>query len=65
MFVVRCRCAKKTGLKIKDIKKFVAMVQEGPASYAGYRELFEERQAQAEGRYCTAAEGPAMMKLKC
>ena len=41
-------CLKKTGLEIKDIKKFVSMVQEGPASYADRKALFEARRAQAE-----------------
>lgn len=30
-------CLKKTGLEIRDIKRFVDMVQEGPSTYAARR----------------------------
>ena len=36
-------CLKKTGLEIRDIKRFVDMVQEGPSTYAARKELFEAR----------------------
>ena len=41
-------CLKKTGLEIKDIKRFVDMVQEGPSTYAERRQLFETRKARTE-----------------
>ena len=58
-------CLKKTGLEIKDIKKFVAMVQEGPASYAARKELFEARRAQAEEEIARLQKALAMVKFKC
>ena len=51
-------CLKKTGLEIRDIKRFVDMVQEGPSTYAARKELFEARKVQAE-------EEIAMVKFKC
>lgn len=58
-------CLKKTGLEIKDIKKFVAMVQEGSASYAARKELFETRRAQAEEEIARLQKALAMVKFKC
>lgn len=58
-------CLKKTGLEIKDIKKFVAMVQEGPASYAARKELFETRRAQTEEEIARLHKALAMVKFKC
>ena len=58
-------CLKKTGLEIKDIKKFVAMAQEGPSSYAARKELFEVRRTQAEGEIARLQKALAMVKFKC
>ena len=58
-------CLKKTGLEIKDIKRFVAMVQEGPASYADRKELFEARRVQTEEEIERLQKALAMVKLKC
>ena len=58
-------CLKKTGLEIKDIKKFVSMVQEGPASYADRKALFEARRAQAEEEIARLQKALAMVRFKC
>ena len=58
-------CLKKTGREIKDIKKFVAMAQEGPSSYAARKELFEVRRTQAEGEIARLQKALAMVKFKC
>lgn len=58
-------CLKKTGLEIKDIKKFVAMAQEGSSSYAARKELFEVRRTQAEGEIARLQKALAMVKFKC
>ena len=58
-------CLKKTGLEIKDIKRFVAMVQEGPASYADRKELFEARRVQTEEEIARLQKALAMVKFKC
>lgn len=58
-------CLKKTDLEIKDIKKFVAMAQEGPSSYAARKELFEVRRTQAEEEIARLQKALAMVKFKC
>lgn len=58
-------CLKKTGLEIKDIKKFVAMVQEGPSSYAARKEPFVVRRTQAEEEIARLQKALAMVKFKC
>ena len=54
-------CLKKTGLEIKDIKKFVAMAQEGPSSYAARKELFVVRRTQAEEEIARLQKALAMV----
>ena len=58
-------CLKKTGLEIKDIKRFVDMVQEGPSTYGERRELFEARKVQAEQEIERMQKALAMVKFKC
>lgn len=50
-------CLKKTGLEIRDIKRFVDMVQEGPSTYAARKELFEAAQGPGRGGDRAHAEG--------
>ena len=58
-------CLKKTGLEIKDIKRFVEMVQEGPSTYGERRELFEARKVQAEQEIELMQKALAMVEFKC
>ena len=58
-------CLKKTGLEIKDIKRFVDMVQEGPSTYAERRQLFETRKARTEQEIARLQKALAMVKFKC
>lgn len=58
-------CLKKTGLEIRDIKRFVDMVQEGPSTYADRKELFEARKVQAEEEIERMQKALAMVKFKC
>ena len=58
-------CLKKTGLEIKDIKRFVEMVQEGPSTYGERRELFEARKVQAEQEIERMQKALAMVEFKC
>ena len=55
-------CLKKTGLEIRDIKRFVDMVQEGPSTYAARKELFEARKVQAEEEIERMQKALAMVK---
>ena len=58
-------CLKKSGLEIKDIKRFVEMVQEGPSTYGERRELFEARKVQAEQEIERMQKALAMVEFKC
>lgn len=58
-------CLKKTGLEIKDIRRFVDLVKQGPSSYAERKELFETRRAQAEAEIARLEKALAMVKFKC
>ena len=58
-------CLKKTGLEIKDIKRFVDMVQEGPSTYAERKQLFEVRKARTEQEIARLQKALAMVKFKC
>ena len=56
-------CLKKTGLEIKDIKRFVDMVQEGPSTYAERKQLFEVRKARTEQEIARLQKALAMVKF--
>ena len=58
-------CLKKTGLEIKDIKRFVSLVEEGPSTYQARKELFEARKKQAEEEIEHMQKALAMVKFKC
>ena len=58
-------CLKQTGLKIKEIKEFVAMIEEGPSTYAARKELFQARKKQAEEEIEHMQKALAMVKFKC
>lgn len=58
-------CLKQTGLEIKEIKEFVAMIEEGPSTYAARKELFQARKKQAEEEIEHMQKALAMVKFKC
>ncbi len=58
-------CLKRTGLEIKEIKEFVAMIEEGPSTYAARKELFEARRAQTEADIARLRKALAMVEFKC
>lgn len=58
-------CLKQTGLEIKEIKEFVAMIEEGPSTYAARKELFEARKAQTEADIARLRKALAMVEFKC
>ena len=58
-------CLKKSGLKIKDIRRFIAWCEEGPATYERRRELFEGRKLALEAQIRDLEKNLAMMKFKC
>lgn len=58
-------CLKRTGLEIKEIKEFVAMIEEGPSTYAARKELFQARKAQTEADIARLRKALAMVEFKC
>lgn len=58
-------CLKKSGLEIKDIKKFMQWVSEGSDSYEKRKALFEQRRAVVEEEIKAMERTLAMLKFKC
>lgn len=58
-------CLKKSGLEIKDIKKFMQWVSEGSTSYEKRKALFEQRRAVVEEEIKAMERTLAMLKFKC
>lgn len=58
-------CLKKSGLKIKDIRRFIAWCEEGPATYERRRKLFESRRLALEAQIRDLEKNLAMTKFKC
>lgn len=58
-------CLKKSGLEIKDIKRFFKWVSEGSSTYANRKELFEIRKTAVEEEINALEKTLAMLKFKC
>lgn len=58
-------CLKKSGLKIKDIRRFIAWCEAGPATYERRRELFDSRKLALEAQIRDLEKNLAMVKFKC
>ncbi len=58
-------CLKKSGLEIKDIKQFMSWCQEGPATYADRKALFEARKATVEAEIAKLQKTLDMLRFKC
>lgn len=58
-------CLKASGLEIKDIKKFMELCVEGPATYARRKELFETRKAAVGAEMIQLQKTLDMLKFKC
>ncbi|MGN0328301.1 MAG: MerR family transcriptional regulator [Lachnospira sp.] len=58
-------CLKKTGMEIKDIKKFMDWCAKGPSTYANRKELFENRKKVLEEQLQELEKNMAMIKFKC
>lgn len=59
------QCLKKSGLKIQDIRRFIAWCEKGPATYERRRELFESRKLALEAQIRDLEKNLAMTKFKC
>ncbi|MBR2134271.1 MAG: MerR family transcriptional regulator [Eubacterium sp.] len=58
-------CLKASGLEIKDIKRFMVWVSEGPSTYEKRKALFEERRAAVEDEIANLQKMLDMVKFKC
>ena len=57
-------CLKKSGLEIRDIKQFVAWIEEGPSTYGLRKQMFETRAAAIEEEISRLERSLAMMRFK-
>ena len=58
-------CLKKSGLEIKDIKRFMDWCVEGPSTYGQRRELFVEQKKNVEAEIAHLKKVLDMLKFKC
>jgi DNA-binding transcriptional MerR regulator len=58
-------CLKKSGLEIKDIKKFMDWCVEGPATYVNRKELLEARKKHVEEEMERLKKAYDMLRYKC
>lgn len=58
-------CLKKSGLEIKDIKRFMAWCVEGASTYPQRKELFETQKANLEAELARMNRVLDMLKFKC
>lgn len=58
-------CLKKSGLEIKEIKRFFQWVSEGSSTYANRKELFEHRKEAVLEQMKSLEKTLAMLKFKC
>ena len=58
-------CLKASGLEIKDIKQFMEWTQEGAATYAQRKQLFEVRKKAVEAEMLELQKTLDMLRYKC
>lgn len=58
-------CLKKSGLEIKDIKRFMDWCTEGPSTYPKRRELFAKQKEAVEAEIAHMNRVLDMLKFKC
>lgn len=58
-------CLKKSGLEIKDIKKFIELCGEGSKTFKQRKELFERQQSVVEEEINKLEKVLGMLKYKC
>ncbi len=58
-------CLKKSGMEIKQIKRFMQWCTEGPSTYGKRKELFEAREKALEEDLKELQKNIAMTKYKC
>lgn len=58
-------CLKKSGLEIRDIRKFMELTTQGSASYAARKELMERQRARTVERIEELQKALALLEYKC
>lgn len=58
-------CLKKSGLEIKDIRRFMQWCSEGPATYSQRRQLFVDQRAKVEEEMSRMQKVHDMLSFKC
>lgn len=58
-------CLKRSGLEIKDIKRFMQWCTEGPSTYAQRKDLFERRREAVLEQIAKLEKTLAMLEFKC
>ena len=58
-------CLKKSGMEIKDIKRFMQWCAEGSSTYKNRKELMESRKKALEEKMYELEKNMAMVKFKC
>lgn len=58
-------CLKRSGLEIKDIKRFMQLCTEGPSTYAQRKDLFERRREAVLEQVAKLEKTLAMLEFKC
>lgn len=58
-------CLKRSGLEIKDIRRFFQWVAEGPSSYQARKQLFETRRDAVKEEIRQLEKTLAMLEFKC
>ncbi|MGN0076130.1 MAG: MerR family transcriptional regulator [Parafannyhessea sp.] len=57
-------CLKRSGLEIRDIRRFMELCQEGPATYGERLDLFEEQRRKVDQKICELERTRAMIDWK-
>lgn len=58
-------CLKRSGLEIRDIKKFMDWCQEGPSTYADRLVLFRKQRCEVDEKIAELERTRAMLSWKC
>lgn len=58
-------CLKRSGLELKDIKKYMDWCVEGPSTYQKRKALFDDRKAIVEAEIAHMERVLSMLKFKC
>lgn len=58
-------CLKKSGMEIKDIRRYMELCSEGSATYAERKALFEKQRKSVEGEIARLEKTLNMLKFKC